>query len=312
MNQNFLNDVVDGLTAESKRLPSKYFYDQTGDALFVKIMNMPEYYLTDCEREIFESQKKAIIKSWKINEPFDLIELGAGDGSKTQILLKELLDQGIDFVYRPVDISKNAIDGLTKKLANAHPNLQTKGLVGDYFKMLESIKGENRKKVVLFLGSNMGNMRDEIATGFLARLSDLLNAGDMLQVGLDLIKSKEIVLPAYNDQAGITAAFNLNLLDRINRELGANFIREQWQHTAQYTEDEGVAKSYLKSLCKQKIHLESADLNIEFEEGELIHTEISRKYNREILDKLIDKTEFDIIHTFLDSKMYFANFLLKH
>ncbi len=220
MTQQFKKDVEIGLSLKPKSLPSKYFYDKIGDALFVDIMHLPEYYVTRAEQEIFKTKVDELIDALKINQEtyFELIELGAGDGLKTKELLKVLDKDKYQFDYFPIDISQNSLDKLEKSLKNDLPNISVEKKQGDYFKVLESLKGNNHLKIVLFLGSNIGNMNDKTATEFIYRLGANLQKGDHLILGADLIKSADIVLPAYDDEKGITAAFNLNLLQRINRE----------------------------------------------------------------------------------------------
>ena len=312
MNEQFKNDVLEGLSANPKFLSSKYFYDKIGDDLFVQIMNLPEYYLTNAEMDIFSNKTEELITALNCttDKPFDIIELGAGDGSKTIKLLESLVELEMNFSYQPVDISQNALDGLEKKLKIQLPNLEVETQQGEYFEVLESLKDTSRKKVVLFLGSNIGNMLDPIAKKFIHELSSNLNGGDHLLVGIDLIKSVDIVLPAYNDSKGITAAFNLNVLTRINKELGGNFILDKFEHSPYYTEEEGIAKSYLKSTTNQEVFIEALAKSFHFEEGETIHTEISRKYNDKIMQSLIQESGLQLCNKIMDSKEYFADYVL--
>ena len=304
----FLKDVQEGLTSNPKHLSSKYFYDEKGDDIFVKIMNMPEYYLTDCEFEIFSEQSGAIISGFNMNEAFDLIELGAGDGTKTIELLKEL-DGNFDFVYRPVDISSHALTGLENRLNRELPNVKVKTERGEYFGVLERLKSNSKPKVILFLGSNIGNLEDDQAKRFLSLLSESLNTGDKLLIGIDLIKKKSIVLPAYNDRQGFTRAFNLNLLTRINRELDGNIQVDNFKHVASYTQEEGIARSHIESTCDQEFTV-SGNL-FTLVKGEQIKTEISRKYNDEIMLDILGNSDFQIIQKFVDHKKYFADYLLE-
>lgn len=311
MIEKFKADIQKGLSGNPKTLPSKYFYDAIGDKLFVDIMNMPEYYLTRSEFEIFYKQHGDLINSFDKdpNTPFELIELGAGDGTKTIELLKGLLDRNYNFNYSPIDISKNALEGLKAKLDNKLPELNVTTKQGDYFGILSSLDS-SIPKVVLCLGSNLGNMNDQTAHIFMKKLADVLLPGDILLLGLDLIKSKEIVLPAYNDAAGITRKFNLNLLTRINRELGANFKLNCFEHVPEYDEKEGIATSSLMSTESQSVHISSLNQDFSFEEGEKIQTEISRKYNEDILNHIIRDTGLRIKGKFTDSNAYFADFIL--
>lgn len=311
MNQ-FKIDTQQGLTSTPKFLFSKYFYDEIGDKLFVDIMNMPEYYLTRTEMEIFKDKTTELIHSFDLNnEPFELIELGAGDGTKTIHLLRELLERSFDFQYKPIDISQNSLDKLSHYLKIELEDLSFFPLNGMYFQVLEKLHHVKKRKIILFLGSNLGNLLDEQASDFLSKLSASMNPNDVLVLGLDLIKSKEIVLPAYNDKSGITAAFNLNVLTRINKEFKANFNLDKFRHAPEYNEETGVATSYIESLDAQAVFIEDWNQTIHFEKGEKIHTEISRKYNISILEKLISKTDLKLIHSIMDEKGYFADFILK-
>ena len=312
MMKEFAQSVDAGLSQSEKTLPSKYFYDKNGDALFVEIMKMPEYYLTRSEMEIFSTQTLDLITSFQAdkNVYFELIELGAGDGSKTRKLLEALSEQGYQFDYMPVDISKNALDQLEQSLQHNLPHVSVIPKHGDYFDMLGSVKNSHHPKIVLFLGSNIGNMTDAIASDFLYQLGANLSENDKLLLGADLIKSADIVLPAYNDENGITHSFNINLLHRMNAELGATFNPDGFAHVPEYDEIEGIAKSYLLSNCQQSVEIKAIGKTYHFEAGERIHTEISRKYNDEIISSLLDKTDFSITAKFTDENDYFADYLL--
>ncbi len=313
MIEDFKRDVDTGLSAEKKSLPSKYFYNKIGDELFVKIMNMPEYYLTNAEHEIFIQQTSQIIDSLKLKKDhyFELIELGAGDGTKTKELLNALCKQGFNFDYMPIDISQNSLNLLQKSLKTELPRLSVKPKQGMYFKVLESLKTTNHPKVILFLGSNLGNLEDEKASEFIYQLGSNLKVNDRLLLGVDLIKSKNIIFPAYNDPAGITKAFNLNLLQRINDELGGNFSLPDFNHAPEYNENEGIARSYIVSLKDQTVTLKALDKQYHFKKGERIYTEISRKYNDAIIKQIIQQTDFEITHKLSDSKGYFADYILE-
>ena len=312
MNEQFKKDILQGLqNPTQKKLPSRYFYDKKGDALFQQIMALPEYYLTRAEMEIFETKTAELIESLGFDNQnqFDVIELGAGDGTKTIHLLKGLTNRNIDFQYLPVDFSLNALQGLEKYLKQEIPNLIIKPNNADYFKALENIKKDSRIKIVFFLGSSIGNLDDEMATEFIYQLGSHLSKGDKILLGVDLKKGKDVILPAYNDSQGITAEFNLNLLDRINNELGANFDRSKFVHNPVYDEEVGMAISYLKILCDQSIVLDGKI--IKFTKDELIHTEISRKYDDTIMRKILSKTDMRWEYKVTDSKKFFANYILE-
>ncbi|WP_111710012.1 L-histidine N(alpha)-methyltransferase [Lutibacter citreus] len=312
MKETFKKEVKQGLDENPKTLPSKYFYDKKGDALFVEIMNLPEYYLTRSELDIFQNQTQQLINTFGIKPDnyFELIELGAGDGLKTKELLKTLDAQNYNFDFFPIDISLNALTLLEKDLNKEIPNLSVKSQQGDYFKVLDSLKKKEKPKVILLLGSNIGNMTDEQAAEFIYNLGANLLPGDKLLIGVDLIKSEDIVLPAYNDSKGITAKFNMNLLTRINNELGGNFNLNNFKHLPEYNEKEGIAKSFIVSTTNQTVEIKAIGKSYHFNEGEKIHTEISRKYNDEIIEKIIANTDFNLENKIIDSKEYFADYIL--
>ena len=246
----------------------------------------------------------------KSDSYFELIELGAGDGLKTKKLLSALDNQQFKFDYLPIDISANALNLLKEDLSEVLPNVSVKTQAGDYFEVLASLKESNKPKVILFLGSNIGNMTDERAAKFIYNLGANLKPGDKLLLGVDLIKSEDIVLPAYNDNKGITAKFNLNLLHRINNELGGDFNLENFKHQPEYNEEEGIAKSFIVSTTQQTVHIKSIGASYHFEAGEKIHTEISRKYNDALIEQIIAETDFKLDTKIMDSKAYFADYIL--
>jgi L-histidine N-alpha-methyltransferase len=313
MNEIFKIEVDKGLKSNPKTLPSKYFYNKIGDQLFVEIMNLPEYYLTRCELDIFQNKTQELIEAFGV-EPdsyFELIELGAGDGTKTKELLRSLDAQNFSFDYFPIDISSNALELLRNDLSTELPNVSVKTKQGDYFGVLASLKKSKQPKIILFLGSNIGNMTDNLAAKFIHNLGENLQAGDKLLLGVDLIKAKEIVLPAYNDKQGTTAKFNLNLLKRINIELDGDFNIEQFKHQPEYDQEEGIAKSFIVSTTNQTVEIKAIRQSYHFAEGEKIHTEISRKYNDQLINEIIQNTDFNLETKILDSKAYFADYILK-
>lgn len=313
MNRNFQRDIDLGLSTTNKTLPSKYFYDEIGDALFVEIMNMPEYYLTNAELEIFKSQTKELINALKLNKTafFKLVELGAGDGTKTKQLLKALDHQDYNFTYAPIDISENALKHLKVSINQELPTVKINPKQGDYFNVLADLKASEYPIIVLFLGSNIGNLSDERAKEFISKLNDNLKTGDKIVLGVDLIKPKSIVLPAYNDAQGITKRFNLNLLIRINNELDADFDTDFFEHKPEYDEEEGIARSFLVSTKDQIITIKSLDKTFRFKKGEKIHMETSRKYNDQILNGILAHSSLKIFDRLTDSQNLFADYILE-
>ncbi|WP_213280018.1 L-histidine N(alpha)-methyltransferase [Chryseobacterium indologenes] len=304
---NFGSDVLKGLSAHPKKLSSKYFYDKAGDRLFQQIMAMPEYYLTNCELDIFQNKTEELAKAISnINESFDLIELGAGDAMKSSYLLRHLVEKGTDFTYMPIDISGNILSVLQENLKKKLPELEILPLEGEYFDMLDKATGiSKRKKVVLFLGGNIGNMESEEARHFCSEVKRKLNTGDLFLVGFDLKKNPKTILAAYNDPAGITASFNLNLLTRINRELKADFKLENFQHYQNYDPVSGACRSFLVSLCDQEVHV--GNHLFQFKKDELIDMEISQKFSEQDIKKLAGDSGFHILVEIKDTKNWFVD-----
>lgn len=307
--QNFYEDVIRGLSAPAKYLNSKYFYDASGDRIFQQIMRSTEYYPTSCELEIFSGQTDQLVAAISRHMPnFDLVELGAGDALKSSYLLAALLQKSIDFTYLPIDISENVIASLTHTLPRQLPGIAMHGLNGEYFEMLKySNTLSARNKLVLFLGSNIGNMFPADAERFCYKLRALLSPGDLLLIGFDLKKNPQVILNAYNDRDGFTRQFNLNLLARINRELDATFDLSKFEHYPTYDPENGACKSYLISTEDQQITIR--DMMVNFAANEHIFMEVSQKYTTQQTDELALKTGFKPLAHFFDTRRWFADVL---
>lgn len=304
----FYKDVIVGLQSSPKQLSSKYFYDANGDKIFQELMNCPEYYPTDCELEIFTEQTAQLCRAMIADgSPFDLIELGAGDAMKSSYLLSYLMEQKADFTYLPIDISDNVISYLAITLPVTLPGLKIQGLNGEYFDMLKKAATiSKRRKVVLFLGSNIGNLPVAQAENFCREMRGHLSAGDMVLIGMDLKKNPKTILAAYNDKDGITKRFNLNLLERINRELNADFDLSQFDHYPTYDPETGECKSYLISLKDQQVRINNME-TIHFQKDEYIYMEISQKFTVLQTEQMAIKAGFKALHNFFDSKRWFLD-----
>ncbi|WP_162426165.1 L-histidine N(alpha)-methyltransferase [Pontibacter pudoricolor] len=306
----FASDVKNGLSQEAKKLSSRYFYDGEGSRLFQKIMHLPEYYLTRSEHEVFTTQQQTIAKQLAAQGNFHLIDLGAGDATKTRILLKQLLQQNADFDYVPVDISGDAMRELCEDLQTELPSLQTQAVIGDYFEALDWLdEHKPGRKVLLFLGSNIGNFNPDERQEFMQQVRAHMQPGDMLLLGMDLCKEPETILRAYNDATGVTAAFNLNLLHRINRELGGDFIVDQFKHFPLYDPQHGVMKSFLISQQEQEVTIKATGQTFHFKAWEAIHTESSYKFTLELAETIGNVNGFKIQQIFQDKNHYFADVL---
>lgn len=300
----FAEDVLTGLSSTPKHLSSRYFYDDEGSRLFQRIMALPEYYLTRAECKIFREQKAAICEAFiGGRDGIDIIELGAGDGAKTAVLIERFVDMGADITYLPIDISQKANDVLKKRFLENFPLLRIAPQTGDYLKVLEGLRSVgSRRKVIMFLGSNIGNFQYEVAVEFFKRLRGVMNADDRLFIGFDLQKDPRVIIAAYDDPQGVTAAFNLNLLSRINRELGANFDLSKFSHYAQYWPVECAACSFLISRERQTVRISALERSFDFEQWEAIFMEISQKYTRSMIQDLAEKGGFEIETEFVNSE----------
>lgn len=304
-------DTLRGLSAQPKYLLSKYFYDDAGSAIFQNIMQMPEYYLTRCEHEIFTTYRHQIVHELQQQGmPFDLVELGSGDGLKTKILLQALVDKAISFNYVPVDISHKANMELVDSLKEEWPLLNVHARTGDYFQEVKKLNNHaGLRKVILFLGSNIGNFNEGEISLFLSQLSGICHPGDKVLIGFDLNKSPAVIMNAYNDPHGYTQRFNLNHLMRLNRELGANFQTNQFeQHTA-YNPDSGEVKSYLVSKTEHTVDIADLEQSFHFKKWEAVLMELSRKFDYQAIENLAEDHQFKVEHQFTDSLNYFVDSL---
>jgi len=308
----FAEDTYKGLTSFPKYLHSKYIYDKKGDKIFQEIMAMPEYYLTTCEYDILKENKEDIAQTFSSTTDFDLIELGAGDGKKTKLLLKELVEKDYKFNYLPVDISQNVLDELESALKEEIPAVRVKTQQGTYFETLEKLAEFNsRKKVILVLGSNIGNLSHSEAVDFLRNIADAMSDDDMLFMGFDQKKDPHAIMKAYNDPAGITERFNKNLLVRINSELQGEFDTSKFIHWENYDPETGTARSFLVSKEAQKVKIGKLDLEVSFDAWESIHTEISQKYDDAIVSWLADEAGLVVERDFSDSDNRYKNYIFR-
>lgn len=308
----FEKDVISGLTDYPKHLSSRFIYDKKGDKLFQEIMAMPEYYLTECEYDILKNQSADIAEKFNLKNGFDLIELGAGDGKKTKLLLKHLSEIEANFTYLPVDISQNVLDELGSALEKEFPKVDFELLQGSYFDVLNQLSSyDKRQKVILVLGSNIGNLMHEEAIEFLKKIQKNMSSEDLLFMGFDQKKHPQTILDAYNDPSGITEAFNKNLLERINRELDANFDLDAFFHWETYDPESGTAKSFLVSKVAQEVRVNKLNLEVHFKAWETIHTEISQKYDDDTVEWLASKASLCIDRAFESGNGFYKNYTFK-
>jgi dimethylhistidine N-methyltransferase len=302
-------DVRRGLSSQPKRFLPKYFYDQLGSQLFEAICLLPEYYLTRAENEILEHYSDEIVSS--VDGNTTLVEMGSGSASKTRLIIEALLRKQSELLFIPVDISASALDSSSRILLQSYPQLSIEAYAADYFAgLIELGKKQRTRTLALFLGSNISNFDPDEALKFLRALREVLCDGDALLLGADLKKDKALLETAYNDALGVTAAFNLNVLARINRELGGNFDLRAFQHRAFYNETAGRVEIYIESTRAQTVSISGLEMEVEFAQGEQIHTENSYKYDLSDIAKLAAETGFTRARTWLDEGQQFSSNLL--
>ncbi|WP_347251656.1 L-histidine N(alpha)-methyltransferase [Legionella sp.] len=307
--QEFAHDVLVGFSKAHKEINSKYFYDEYGSELFNQITHHPDYYLTGCELEILDHYKKDLSLLLK-NEEFNLIELGPGEGIKTRLLIDYFLTDHLSFSYYSIDISKKYLTQIIEQFNQQLPHLETVALNADYLNGIKWLSSTSKKRnLVLFLGSSIGNFDLNSTKEFLGMTRNFLHPGDYVFIGFDLLKDIDVLMQAYNDRGGITREFNLNLLRRMNHELGANFNIESFYHYGTYNVYLKRMESYLVSNKAQIVYIEALKKAFKFKEFEAIHVESSHKYTFSKVSKLARTTGFEIVRNFTDSKQYFLDSL---
>lgn len=302
-------DVRRGLTDPRKRLSCRYFYDAEGSRLFEEICTLDEYYPPRCEREILERIAGEIAALWP--EGGALVELGSGNAAKTRILIDAISKKQGRLRYVPVDVSRTMLEESSRALLDEYPALDVLAIAGEYEPGMrtwsEHVRGP---KLVLWLGSNIGNFGRDEAAAFLRGVGAHLSPGDRILVGVDLRKDRAILVPAYDDARGVTAAFNKNILARINRDLGANFDLDRFRHRAVYDEQAGRIEMYLVSERDQRVRIDGLGLDVRFAAEEAIHTEDSYKYALEELDRLAADAGMRLERRWVDGRQWFAECLL--
>jgi L-histidine Nalpha-methyltransferase len=294
----------EGLRATPKHLPCWLLYDATGSELFEQITELPEYYLTRTERAILERYGGEIIH--QAGPSLTLVELGAGTASKTCILIEELLQRQTRALFYPIDVSASALDEAVRQLGRQFPNLRVNPIVTDYTHGVPALSRISGRKLVLYIGSSIGNFEHADAIRLLRRIRQTLRPGDGLLLGTDFAKSSKILLPAYNDSQGVTELFSKNILRRLNRELDADFNLDLFRHVALWNRRESRMEIYLESLTSQNVFLPALDMDVSFQAGECIHTENSYKYTLEMVESLLRQSGFRLEQTWCDAKKWFG------
>ncbi|WP_394679324.1 L-histidine N(alpha)-methyltransferase [uncultured Exiguobacterium sp.] len=297
--QNMRLEVIEGLMREQKVLPAKYFYDHIGSQLFEQITQQPEYYPTRTELAILEQHRAEIARS--IGDVHTLIEYGSGSSRKIQMLLETFTH--LD-TYMPIDISKDFLMESARQLSERYPALHIKAVCGDYSQSISLPVEESQKRVIFFPGSTIGNFEPEEAMRFLRHSSRILETGDGFLIGVDLKKSVDVLERAYNDAAGVTAAFNLNMLTHLNQMLEGTFDVTRFEHHAFYNEEKGRIEMHLRSQLDQLVQV--GDVTVPFKQGETIHTENSYKYSKEEFETLARQSGFHSVNCWIDDNERFS------
>ncbi len=298
------SEVYAGLLKRPKSLPPKLFYDATGSELFERITELPEYYLTRTERSILTNHAQEMIAS--AGADLSIIELGAGTASKTRLLIRAALDRQTQLDFYPIDVSHAALDEARAHLNGDFPGLRVVPVVADYSHGLGQLTNLPGRKLLLYLGSSIGNFEPMQAGAMLRMMRSSLRPGDALLLGTDMVKPAEILVPAYNDAAGVTAEFNKNILSHINRELDADFRPDDFRHFALWNPECSRMEMHLESTRPQVVHLRQLGTRIHLNKGERIHTENSYKFTPGIVDSILDMAGFVPEQTWTDDKGWFA------
>ena len=299
---NMHEDVYEGLTSDPKVLPPKYFYDERGSELFETITNLPEYYQTRTEQSILDRIAPEIEAK---TQAMALVEYGAGSARKTRTLLNAMADFGQLRHYIPIDVSAEFLRSTAEKLSKDFPELIIQGLTGDFLHPIE-LPFEDEPRLIAFLGSTIGNLTDDEADEFLHLISDQMTENHYFLLGTDLEKDVAVLERAYNDSQGITAEFNLNVLRVLNKTLSAEFDLDQFRHHAFYNRDESQIEMHLISEQEQEVAINDLDVIIPFEKNESIRTEISCKYTRNRVEKLLDSAGLELTEWYTDKQDNFA------
>jgi L-histidine N-alpha-methyltransferase len=311
------SEVYRGLTARPRTLSPWLFYDQEGSRLFEEITALDEYYLTRTERGIFQTNADAIIAAASAPTPnglerdLTLIELGAGTATKTGLLLRAAIRRQEAVTYHAIDVSESALDEAQRNLAVAIPGVTFEPRIGDYTEGLGEIPADGTRRLVLYIGSSLGNFEPEDARRLLLNVRNQLAPGDMLLLGVDMVKDISTLIAAYDDASGVTAAFNRNVLARINRELGADFDLMKYRHRVRWNGEHSRIEMHLESLMSHEVSIPSLELSLAFRRGETIHTENSYKFTVDGAKHLLAQTGFAVIDTWTDPHRWFGVFLAR-
>lgn len=301
--------VAEGLRDKPKRLPTHLLYDHRGSELFEQITELPEYYPTRTERAILEAHADDIIEA--AGSGLSIVEFGSGSSTKTRLLIEAAFRRQPTLGYAPIDISADFLRQSSQTLLDDYPGLQVKALAGEYFDATTAMPAHNGPRLIVFLGSNIGNLTREESVDFLNRVRREMQPDDRLLVGIDLEKSPAVLEAAYNDAQGVTAAFNRNLLRRVNTELDGHFELDCFRHAASYDPHEARVEMRLVSMGEQHVSIDAIGETFDFHDGEYIHTEWSHKYTPARFSSLAKPAGLEIEHCWTDAREWFALVMLR-
>ncbi|MBW6513422.1 MAG: L-histidine N(alpha)-methyltransferase [Candidatus Syntrophosphaera sp.] len=296
------NDIILGLSAQDKHISSKYFYDEKGSALFEKITLLPEYYPAHCEKEILRKLDISFIPDFK---DLNIWELGSGDHTKISLIIDRIpVRHQNSLIYHPVDISRSAMQLAAIKLLEIYPDIRICGIVADFMHQLDVIShGSNC--LLCFLGGTIGNFTLQERSDFLANMHHIMNDGDFFLLGVDTVKSRQVLYDAYNDKQGITAAFNLNILNVVNTLCKTDFNSEDFEHIALFNEDKKRIEMYLEARTDILVKSPFTPNEIKIRKGERIHTENSHKFDDEMIMQMVETSGFRVSKVFSDDNAWF-------
>ena len=302
---DFAEDVREGLTSTPKRLSCRYFYDEEGSALFEEICELPEYYVTRTEHAILDEYSVEIASLFP--EAVGLVELGSGSALKTRLLMQALIERHGRLHFIPIDISRSALEESAKSLVDEFGELEILAVAGEYTDGLEYLKQtSDERRLILWLGSNIGNFERTEAADFFHRVHDAMEPDDRFLVGIDLRKDRAVLEAAYDDSRGVTARFNKNILKRVNAQLGGHFDLDRFRHLARYDDELGRVEMHLVATAAHAVVIDALELEVEFAGGESIHTENSHKYSLEEIDELTARSAFHLERQWFDAEHRFS------
>jgi len=305
-------EVFAGLTARPKTLSPWLFYDEEGSRLFEAITELPEYYLTRTERAIFARHADEILAAASedsTGRPLTMIELGAGTAAKTGLLLEALARRQEKVDYLAIDVSESPLTVAKERIEREIPGVTVTPRVADYTTGVADFPADGKRRMVLYIGSSIGNFEPAHAVKLLRDVRAHLSPGDWLLLGVDRVKERSVLIPAYDDEAGVTAAFNKNVLTRINRELGGNFNTKLFRHGARWNQEHSRIEMHLESLIVQQVRIEALDLDVKFARGETIHTENSYKFTQQGLVSMLERAGFGLTQSWTDERGWFGVYL---